>query len=128
MADETGRQYPMLDLFDWLGTSETMLGIHRRFRASDGVQAAVQGRFPEAIFLPIETTGDGAINVYSRVQMMLYKAKKKCEAELDDALAEGNMDQDQFQVRLAKSRYANPFKRAKHRVAGTAANLAYALS
>lgn len=40
MVDETGRQYPMLDLFDWLGTSETMLGIHRRFRASDGVQAA----------------------------------------------------------------------------------------
>ena len=40
MADETGRQYPMLDLFDWLGTSETMLGIHRRFRASDGVQAS----------------------------------------------------------------------------------------
>jgi predicted nucleotide-binding protein (sugar kinase/HSP70/actin superfamily) len=95
---------------------------------SDGVQAAVQGRFPEAIFLPIETTGDGAVNVYSRVQMMLYKAKKKCEAELDDALSQAEMDREQFQARLAKSRYSNPFKRPKHRVAGTAANIAYALS
>ena len=30
---------------------------------------------PGAIFLPIETSGDGAVNVYSRVQMMLFKAR-----------------------------------------------------
>lgn len=40
MVKEVGRQYPKLDLFDWLGTSETFLGIHRRFTASDGIQAA----------------------------------------------------------------------------------------
>lgn len=40
MVNEVGRQYPKLDLFDWLGTSETFLGIHRRFTASDGIQAA----------------------------------------------------------------------------------------
>ena len=42
---------------------------------SDGVQSAVMERYPEGIFLPIETTGDGAVNVYSRVQMMLFKAR-----------------------------------------------------
>lgn len=40
MVNEAGRQYPELDLLDWLGTSETFLGIHRRFTASDGIQAA----------------------------------------------------------------------------------------
>ena len=35
---------------------------------SDGVQSAITELYPEAIFLPIETTGDGAVNVYSRVQ------------------------------------------------------------
>ncbi|WP_199624710.1 2-hydroxyglutaryl-CoA dehydratase, partial [Paenibacillus alkalitolerans] len=39
---------------------------------SDGVQSLITEKYPDAIFLPIETTGDGAINVYSRVQMMLF--------------------------------------------------------
>ncbi len=43
---------------------------------SDGVQSLITEKYPEAIFLPIETTGDGAINAYSRVQMMLFKAKQ----------------------------------------------------
>jgi predicted nucleotide-binding protein (sugar kinase/HSP70/actin superfamily) len=54
---------------------------------SDGVQTVVQGIHPEAIFLPVETTGDGAVNVQSRVQMMLFKARqlaqKETQAELD---------------------------------------------
>ena len=54
---------------------------------SDGVQSLITERYPDAIFLPIETTGDGAINVYSRVQMMLFKAKQAAKKELDEALA-----------------------------------------
>ena len=38
---------------------------------SDGVQSLITERYPEAIFLPIETTGDGAVNVYSRIQMIV---------------------------------------------------------
>ncbi|HIP28864.1 MAG TPA: hypothetical protein EYG82_06800, partial [Sulfurovum sp.] len=35
---------------------------------SDGVQSLVTSRFPEANFLAIETSGEGAANFYSRVQ------------------------------------------------------------
>ena len=42
--------------------------------------------YPQAIFLPIETTGDGAVNVYSRVQMQLFKAKQVAQKELDEAM------------------------------------------
>ncbi len=36
---------------------------------SDGVQSLVTELYPQAIFLAIETSGDAAVNVYSRVQM-----------------------------------------------------------
>src|SRR5262249_39583583 len=50
---------------------------------SDGVQSFVTEKWPGAIFLPIETSGDGAVNVYSRVQMMLFKARAAARAELE---------------------------------------------
>ena len=40
MVTEAGRQYPDLEMLDWLGTSETFLGIHRRFKASEGIATA----------------------------------------------------------------------------------------
>jgi acyl-CoA synthetase (AMP-forming)/AMP-acid ligase II/NRPS condensation-like uncharacterized protein len=40
MVKEVGRQYPALQMLDWLGTSETFLGIHRRFRPVEGVVTA----------------------------------------------------------------------------------------
>jgi predicted nucleotide-binding protein (sugar kinase/HSP70/actin superfamily) len=54
---------------------------------SDGVQSIVTERYPDAIFLPIETTGDGAVNVYSRVQMMLFKARQAASKEVEEACA-----------------------------------------
>ncbi|MCC6806037.1 MAG: 2-hydroxyglutaryl-CoA dehydratase [Deltaproteobacteria bacterium] len=54
---------------------------------SDGVQSWVTERYPDGIFLPIETTGDGAVNVQSRVQMMLFKAKQLALKERDETLA-----------------------------------------
>jgi predicted nucleotide-binding protein (sugar kinase/HSP70/actin superfamily) len=53
---------------------------------SDGVQSKMVEKFPEAIFLPIETSGDGAVNVYSRIQMQLFKAKQKAQSEFEQAL------------------------------------------
>ena len=41
---------------------------------SDGIQSFITELYPQGIFLPIETNGDGAVNVYSRVQMQLFKA------------------------------------------------------
>jgi len=48
---------------------------------SDGVQSLVTARFPSANFLSIETSGEGAANFYSRVQMALFKAKQSAKEE-----------------------------------------------
>ena len=50
---------------------------------SDGVQSLVTSRFPEANFLAIETSGEGAANFYSRVQMALFKAKQSAKEEFE---------------------------------------------
>ena len=96
---------------------------------SDGVQSIITAKWPEAIFLPIETTGDGKVNVYSRIQMMLFKARQKAEGEFERALEQEGMDLERFQKRLAKSSYGRkPFKRPAHKMAGVATNLVYAVS
>ncbi len=53
---------------------------------SDGVQSAVTAHHPELLFLPIETSGEGVINAYSRVQMALSEAKQKAHGEWDRLL------------------------------------------
>jgi len=69
---------------------------------SDGVQSAITELYPEAIYLPIETTGDGAVNVYSRVQMMLFKAKQAAIKERDGVLAAYGMTAEEANTFLAK--------------------------
>jgi predicted nucleotide-binding protein (sugar kinase/HSP70/actin superfamily) len=53
---------------------------------SDGIQSVVTERYPEAIFCAIETTGDGAANVQSRIMMDLYKARQRARDEYDEVL------------------------------------------
>jgi predicted nucleotide-binding protein (sugar kinase/HSP70/actin superfamily) len=53
---------------------------------SDGAQAAVVSHFPDMIYLPIETSGEGDINAYSRVQMALGAAKVKAKSEFAQAV------------------------------------------
>jgi predicted nucleotide-binding protein (sugar kinase/HSP70/actin superfamily) len=92
---------------------------------SDGVQSAITELYPEAIFLPIETTGDGAVNVYSRVQMMLFKARKAAKAELDEVLTAYGMSDDDARAVLAKVPFiGHPLFKAPHRHASTAADMA----
>lgn len=94
---------------------------------SDGVQTIVQTMFPESIFLPIETTGDGKVNVQSRVQMMLFKARQKAKDELAEALAEAKLDEATYKARV-KAKWSSPLKVPKHRYAGVAANLVFAVA
>lgn len=47
---------------------------------SDGVQSLITERYPDAIFCAVETSGDGAVNFYSRVQMFLFKARQRALA------------------------------------------------
>jgi len=96
---------------------------------SDGVQSLITARYPSANFLAIETSGDGAVNVYSRVQMALFKARELAAAEFATALNETKLDDDAAARKLAKrSRLKNPVHYPSHRVAGTAANAVYELA
>jgi predicted nucleotide-binding protein (sugar kinase/HSP70/actin superfamily) len=92
---------------------------------SDGVQSAITELYPEAIFLPIETTGDGAVNVYSRVQMMLFKARKAAKAELDEVLAAYGMTEDEVRRVMDRLPILNhPLVKPPHRHGSTAADMA----
>jgi predicted nucleotide-binding protein (sugar kinase/HSP70/actin superfamily) len=91
---------------------------------SDGVQTVVQARYPEALFLPIETTGDGKVNVHSRIQMMMFKARQRAEAELREVLERRGLDDAAFKAKVGGRRWNSPFARPKHVWAGAAANLA----
>ncbi|VAW66965.1 Activator of (R)-2-hydroxyglutaryl-CoA dehydratase [hydrothermal vent metagenome] len=52
---------------------------------SDGVQSLVTAQYPQANFLAVETSGDGAVNAQSRIQMALFKARKKAQDEYEDS-------------------------------------------
>ena len=69
---------------------------------SDAVQASLVERFPEVSFLPIETSADGEIHAYSRVQMALSEAKAKASLEFEQALktAHHSLDEIRSFVRL----------------------------
>ena len=96
---------------------------------SDGVMSFVTAKWPGTIFIPIETTGDGEVNVHSRIQMMLLKAREKALSEFKQALSENGLDATTFKQRVnAKKRWLNPFKRPRHRRAGIATNLVYAVA
>jgi hypothetical protein len=93
---------------------------------SDGVQSLITEKYPDAIFLPIETTGDGAINVYSRVQMMLFKAKQAAQKEFDDALTKKDVTVGQLRS-VGMSKITHPLRTSRHVVACTAANVVYGI-
>ena len=70
---------------------------------SDGVQSFVVEKFPGAIFCAIETNGDAPVNVYSRVQMMLFKARLAAKDEYQKTLDEAGLTPEQLKLKLQKS-------------------------
>lgn len=94
---------------------------------SDGVQSFITGQYPDAVFLPIETTGDGAVNVYSRVQMMLFKAKQAAEREFGEALSVKGLAAEQLEEIRSSPSVGRPLQAYPHVVACTAANIVYGI-
>jgi hypothetical protein len=91
---------------------------------SDGVQTAITEKFPGTIFCPVETSGDGRVNFYSRVQMYLFKARQAATAELERACAEHGVTIEQVRERVAASpRWSSSLHKAPHKYAGNAADL-----
>ena len=71
---------------------------------SDGAQAAVISHFSDMIYIPIETSGEGDINAYSRVQMALGEAKGKCKAEFGRAVEQSGYSLDDLRAYVAANR------------------------
>lgn len=96
---------------------------------SDGVQSLVTARYPEANFCSVETSGDGSVSVYSRVQMALFRARTKALEEFEKALAASGLGAEEAARRAGG---AGRLKSARHYpapvVTGTAANAVYEIA
>jgi len=91
---------------------------------SDGIQSAVTNRFPNMIFLPLETSGEGELNAHSRVQMALGEAKARARAEFEAVLKSTGKRLDEIRSYVADHpELQQPFYRVPRRlgIAGTAA-------
>ncbi|HVJ92919.1 MAG TPA: 2-hydroxyglutaryl-CoA dehydratase, partial [Labilithrix sp.] len=96
---------------------------------SDGVQTAITEKFPGTIFCPVETSGDGRVNFYSRVQMYLFKAKQAAHAEYERALEEHGVTREQVAAFLdANPKFRSPLYKAKHVYCGTNADIVAAVA
>ena len=90
---------------------------------SDGVQSKVMADLKDSIFIPIETSGDGEVNVKSRVQMKLYEAKMRAREELQRALDDYGVTLEEVQDYVRKHRqFLRPMQQLPHRYTGTAPN------
>lgn len=92
---------------------------------SDGAQAAVVSHFPDLIYLPIETSGEGDINAHSRVQMALGEAKMKCKDEFKRVVDETGYTIEQIREYVAEHReLRRPLQHFPHNkgVVGRASN------
>ena len=88
---------------------------------SDGVQSLITAKYPQSIFCAIETSGDGKVNVQSRVQMYLFKARQAAQKEYADMLERMGVTEEQVRSFFARHpRFASPLRRSPHGAAGTA--------
>ena len=91
---------------------------------SDGVQSKVVNDYPECIFIPIETSGDGEVNIKSRVQMKLYEAKVRCREEFARVLEGYGFTVEQFRDYVDKHPELNKaLVSLPHEEVGVASNL-----
>ena len=74
----------------------------------------------------METSGDGAVNFQSRVQMYLFKARQAAQVEFEKALADTGMTVEKLKSFLAENpRYASPLHKSGHYAASTSADLVH---
>ena len=92
---------------------------------SDGVQSMITEMYPDAIFCPVETSGDGAVNFYSRVQMFLFKAKLRAQAEFEAVCEEEGVTPEQVRNFARGTRYSRFRFLPPHRQAGSAADFVH---
>jgi predicted nucleotide-binding protein (sugar kinase/HSP70/actin superfamily) len=92
---------------------------------SDAVQVAVAARYPELLYVPIETSGDGEVHALSRAEMALGDARERCEAEFQRCLAQTGFSQDEVTRYVeADPGLSRPLRKDAERVAGIAGTAA----
>jgi predicted nucleotide-binding protein (sugar kinase/HSP70/actin superfamily) len=90
---------------------------------SDGVQSLITSKYPQSIFCAIETSGDGKVNVQSRVQMFLFKARLAAQKEYAEACAKLGVSASDVRAFLgAHPALASGLRRSPHAAAGSAAD------
>jgi predicted nucleotide-binding protein (sugar kinase/HSP70/actin superfamily) len=92
---------------------------------SDAVQAGLAERFPEMVFLSVETSAEGDIHAYSRVQMALAEARVKAQNEFESAVRRARRPLAEIRRFVAKhAELRSPLLRIRRRpgVISTAAN------
>ncbi|ADU96471.1 hypothetical protein Theam_0499 [Thermovibrio ammonificans HB-1] len=93
---------------------------------SDGAQAKVLSDLPDSIFISVETSGDGEVNVKSRIQMKLFEAKRAAEREYEEALRKLSLPLGAVHRTFSENpELRKPFIRLKGNYAGTAARALY---
>jgi predicted nucleotide-binding protein (sugar kinase/HSP70/actin superfamily) len=92
---------------------------------SDGVQSAITELHPTAIYCAVETSGDAAVNFYSRVQLFLFKAKQRAQSEYAAALEQYGVTAEQVRDYVSRSSQGGALHRSPHRACGTAADLVH---
>jgi len=70
---------------------------------SDAVQASLVERFSDVRFLPIETSADGEVHAYSRVQMALSEAKARTAHEFERVLGSTRHTLDEIRAFVAET-------------------------
>ncbi len=91
---------------------------------SDGIQPIISEKYPNSIFVSVETNGDAPANFYSRVQMQLFKAKQAAQNEVDRALEMTGLTMEKAKAMLAKNKkLSDPLNVSPHSFACPAANL-----
>lgn len=91
---------------------------------SDGVQSKVVNDYPECIFIPIETSGDGEVNIKSRVQMKLYEAKVRAREEFARVLDGYGFTMEEFREYVdARPELKRGLLTLPHEEVGVASNL-----
>lgn len=91
---------------------------------SDGVQSLITEKYPGTIFCAVETSGDGAVNFQSRVQMYLFKAKKVAEEEFQKTLDAHGVSEEAFRAYVKQHpRLSNALHRAPRTTGSIPADL-----
>jgi predicted nucleotide-binding protein (sugar kinase/HSP70/actin superfamily) len=93
---------------------------------SDGVQSLITERYPGTIYCAVETSGDGAVNFQSRVQMYLFKARQAALEDFERALEKTGLTVEKLRAFLKENpKYAAALHKSPHYAASTPADLVH---